>query len=80
MSLILLSYASLLIKEGIGMRKKPKGGLASSIPWPVAGWVCYITEDHWQSVPISLKYLNTMCGTLMAIQPMIEVENTCFFQ
>jgi hypothetical protein len=37
MSLILLSYASLINKEGIGMRKKSKGGLAGSIPRPVAG-------------------------------------------
>jgi hypothetical protein len=41
MSLYLLSYASLINKEGIGMRNKSKGGLASSIPRPVAGWVCY---------------------------------------
>jgi hypothetical protein len=41
MSLILLSYASLINKEGIGMRMKSKGGLAGSIPRPVAGWVCY---------------------------------------
>jgi hypothetical protein len=41
MSLILLSYASLINKEGIGMRMKSKGGLESSIPHPMVGWVCY---------------------------------------
>jgi hypothetical protein len=41
MSLILLSYTFLINKEGIGMRKKSKGGLAGSIPRPVAGGVCY---------------------------------------
>jgi hypothetical protein len=41
MSLILLSYASLLNKEGISMRKNSKRGLAGSIPQLVAGWVCY---------------------------------------
>jgi hypothetical protein len=39
--LILLSYESLINKEGIGLRKKSKGGLAGSIPQPVVGWVCY---------------------------------------
>jgi hypothetical protein len=41
MLLILLYYAYLINKEGIGMRKKSKGGLAGSIPPPVVGWVCY---------------------------------------
>jgi hypothetical protein len=41
MTLIILSYASLITKEGIGKRKESKGGLAGSIPWPVAGWGCY---------------------------------------
>jgi hypothetical protein len=41
MSLILLSYASLINEEGIGMKKKSKGGIAGSIQRPVAGWVCY---------------------------------------
>jgi hypothetical protein len=41
MSLILLSYAYLINKEGIGMRKKSKGGLAGCIPQTVAGGVCY---------------------------------------
>jgi len=37
----LLSYASLINKEGISMRKKSEGGLASVIPRPIAGRVCY---------------------------------------
>jgi hypothetical protein len=41
MSLIMLSYASLINKQGIDMRKKSKGGFAGSIPRPVASWVCY---------------------------------------
>jgi hypothetical protein len=41
MSLKLLSYASLLNKEGIGKNMKSKGGLEGSTPWPVAGWGCY---------------------------------------
>jgi hypothetical protein len=41
MSLNMLSYASLINKEGISMRKKSEGGLAGSIPRPVGGWVCY---------------------------------------
>jgi hypothetical protein len=39
MSLILLYYAYLIKKEGIGMRKKSKGGLAGSIPKPLVGGV-----------------------------------------
>jgi hypothetical protein len=41
MSLNLLSYASLLNKEGTGKSTKSKGGLEGSIPWPVGGWGCY---------------------------------------
>jgi hypothetical protein len=41
MSLNLLSYASLLNKEGIGKSTKSKGGLEGSIPQPVGGWGCY---------------------------------------
>jgi hypothetical protein len=41
MSLNLVSYAFLLIKEGIGKRKKSKGGLEGSMPRPVGGWGCY---------------------------------------
>jgi hypothetical protein len=52
MSLILLSYASLINKEGIGMRKKSKGGLASSISQPVAGRVCYIRAVKVQTLLI----------------------------
>jgi hypothetical protein len=29
------------LKEGIGKRKKSKGGLEGRIPQPVGGWVCY---------------------------------------
>jgi hypothetical protein len=41
MSLNLVFYAFLLIKEGIGKKKKSKGGLEGSILRPVGGWVCY---------------------------------------
>jgi hypothetical protein len=48
MSLILLSYASLINKEGISMRKKSKGRLAGSIPglW-VAGYVIDWYQRFW---------------------------------
>jgi hypothetical protein len=36
-SLNLVSYAFLLIKEGIGKSMKSKGGLVGSIPRPVGG-------------------------------------------
>jgi len=42
MSLNLLSYASLLNKEGIGKSTKSKGGIEGSIPRLVGGWGCYI--------------------------------------
>jgi hypothetical protein len=42
MSLNLVSYAFLLIKEGISKRKKSKGGLVGSIPRLVGGFVCYM--------------------------------------
>jgi hypothetical protein len=42
MSLNILSYASLLKKEGISKRKKSKGGFVCSMPRPVGGWGCYI--------------------------------------
>jgi hypothetical protein len=41
MSLNLLSYASLLNKEGTGKSTKSKGGLEGSTPRPVGGWGCY---------------------------------------
>ena len=42
MSLNIVSYVFLLMKEGIGKSTKSKGGLTGSIPRSVAGWVCYI--------------------------------------
>ena len=41
MSLIILYYAYLINKEGIGMGKKFKYGLQGSIPQPMVGGVCY---------------------------------------
>ena len=41
MLLNLLSYASLLNKEGISKSTKSKGGIEGSIPWPMSGWGCY---------------------------------------
>jgi hypothetical protein len=38
MSLNMLSYASLIYKEGISMRKKSEGGLAGSVPL-ACGWL-----------------------------------------
>jgi hypothetical protein len=48
MSLNLLSYASLIYKEGISMRKKSEGGLAGSIPglW-LAGYVTVWYQSFW---------------------------------
>jgi hypothetical protein len=42
MSLNLVSYAFLLIKEGIYKSMKSKGGLVGSMPRPMGGWGCYI--------------------------------------
>jgi hypothetical protein len=39
MSLHILSYPSLLKKEG--MSTNSKGAIEGSIPQPVGGWVCY---------------------------------------
>jgi hypothetical protein len=41
MLLNIVSYAFLLMKEGIGKSTKSKGGLEGSMPMPVDGWVCY---------------------------------------
>jgi hypothetical protein len=41
MSLDILSFASLLNKEGTSKSTKSKGRLEGSIPQPVGGWVCY---------------------------------------
>jgi hypothetical protein len=41
MSLNLVSYAFLLIKEGIGKSTKSKGGIEGSMPRPVGRWGCY---------------------------------------
>jgi hypothetical protein len=41
MLLNLLSYASLLKKEGTNKSTKSKGGIECSIHRPVGGWVCY---------------------------------------
>jgi hypothetical protein len=41
MSLNLVCYAFLLIKEGISKSTKSKGGLEGSMPLPVGGWGCY---------------------------------------
>jgi hypothetical protein len=41
MSLNLVSYVCLLIKEGIGKSMNSKGGLEGSMPRPVGGWGCY---------------------------------------
>jgi hypothetical protein len=41
MSLNIVSYACLLIKEGINKSTKSKGGLEGRMPWPMGGWVCY---------------------------------------
>jgi hypothetical protein len=41
MSLNIVSYVFLLMKEGIDKTKKSKGGLVGSITRPVAGKVCY---------------------------------------
>jgi hypothetical protein len=41
MSLNLVFYAFLLIKEGIDKSMKSKGGLEGSMPQSVGGWVCY---------------------------------------
>jgi hypothetical protein len=38
----LVSYAFLLVKEGIGESTKSKGGIEGSMPQPMAGWGCYI--------------------------------------
>jgi hypothetical protein len=45
MSLIMLSYASLINKEGISMRKKSKGGIAGSVP---SMWVVGYVTDWYQ--------------------------------
>jgi hypothetical protein len=45
MSLNLLSYAFLLIKEGMSKSKKSKGGLEGSMPQPIGGWVCYTSTS-----------------------------------
>jgi hypothetical protein len=41
MPLNLVSYAFLLMEEGIGKSTKSKGGLVGSMPQPVGGWGCY---------------------------------------
>jgi hypothetical protein len=41
MSLNLVSYVLLLIKEGIDKSTKFEGGLEGSMPRPVGGWGCY---------------------------------------
>jgi hypothetical protein len=41
MSLNLVSYAFLLIKEGIGKSTKSNDGIEGSIPRPIDGWGCY---------------------------------------
>jgi hypothetical protein len=64
MSLILLSYASLINKEGIGMRKKSEGGLACSIPWPVVGGVCYRLVSEPQVETSSRYGLGLLVETL----------------
>jgi hypothetical protein len=46
MSLNLVSYACLLIKEGISKSTKSKGGLERSMRWPVGGWGCYILVSN----------------------------------
>jgi hypothetical protein len=42
MSLNILSYASLLNKEGTSKSTKSKGGIEGSIPRPMGGWGCYM--------------------------------------
>jgi hypothetical protein len=44
MSLNMLSYASLIYKEGINMRNKSKGGIAGSVP-PSCGWLGNVTKN-----------------------------------
>jgi hypothetical protein len=41
MSLNILSYVSLLNKEGTGKSTKSKGGIEGSTPQPIDGWGCY---------------------------------------
>jgi hypothetical protein len=41
MSLNLVSYAFLLMKEGISKSTKSKGALVGSMPRPMGGWGCY---------------------------------------
>jgi hypothetical protein len=41
MSLNIVSYECLLIKEGIGKSTNSKGGLEGIMPCPVGGWGCY---------------------------------------
>jgi hypothetical protein len=41
MSLNLVSYTRLLIKEGIGKSMKSKGGIKGSMPQPMCVWGCY---------------------------------------
>jgi hypothetical protein len=41
MSLNLVSYVFLLMKEGIDKSTKSKGGIEGSMPHPVGGWGCY---------------------------------------
>jgi hypothetical protein len=50
-------------QEGIGTRKKSKGGLGGSIPRRVAGWVCY-NEPHIEGLveEISLGFLRRHLG------------------
>jgi hypothetical protein len=44
MSLNIVSYAFLLIKEGIDKSTKSKGGIIGSMPRLVGGWGCYNTS------------------------------------
>jgi hypothetical protein len=46
MSLNVISYACLLIKEGIGKSIKSKGGIKGSMPQLVGGWGCYRNKSE----------------------------------
>jgi hypothetical protein len=47
MSLNILSYVSLLIKEGTNKSMKSKGGIEGRIPRPMGGWGCYRSPDSF---------------------------------